>query len=265
MCLIAFNWQTHPVYKLIYVANRDEFYERKALPAHFWEEPSGILAGKDLSAGGTWMGISTTGKIAALTNYRDPSNLKKEAPTRGRLVSDYLSQARDAKTYLQKIRKKSSEYNGFNLIAGDSKQLFYFSNYQNKITAIKPGTHGLSNHLLNTQWFKVQRAKQKLDQLIDQNELNVDKLLDSFLDIFTPKDDQVQQTGMPFAWEKLLSSMFIKSKAYGTRCTTALLLDYFDHLTFSERVYDNELNVFSSQTFHLKLQPEEEKIEKALI
>jgi uncharacterized protein with NRDE domain len=182
MCLIFFSLQEHPAYKLIAVANRDEFYNRKAAPASYWKDYPNILAGRDLEAGGTWMGITRTGKLSFVTNYRDLSNLKDNAPSRGQLVSDYLQKEIDAETYLKDIEPRGDKYNGFNLIVGDQNSLWYLSNYNKGIKKITPGFYGLSNHLLETPWPKVINGKEKLKPVLNQPIIAPDDLFDVLRD-----------------------------------------------------------------------------------
>ncbi|MCA6396615.1 MAG: NRDE family protein, partial [Cytophagales bacterium] len=161
MCLIFFAVQQHPNYNLVIAANRDEFYSRKTAPAAFWQEQPNILGGRDLEAKGTWMAMTKTGRISMVTNYRDPHNINPIAPSRGQLVSDYLAGEMDPSFYLKKIEQVGKAYNGFNLIVGNSSDLYYYSNYSGSPTKIEQGIHGLSNHLLDTPWPKVERGKEK--------------------------------------------------------------------------------------------------------
>ena len=148
MCLIFLSINQHPTYSLIVAANRDEFYERKTAPADFWKDHPHILGGRDLEAGGTWMAIAKSGKISLITNYRDLKNLKSKAPSRGHLVSDYLIEKTDPKNYLKGIEPNKGQYNGFNLIVGSPKELWYLSNYKSGVEKITSGVHGLSNALM---------------------------------------------------------------------------------------------------------------------
>ncbi len=153
MCLILFAYRSHPGYKLIFAANRDEYYDRPTAPAGWWEEAPFLLAGKDLKAGETWMGITEKGKIAALTNYREPEHRHPPHPdarSRGTLVSDYLLSDMPAGDYLETLRAKENNYNGFNLILGDIDHLYYYSNREskNRPGPLEPGLYGLSNGIL---------------------------------------------------------------------------------------------------------------------
>jgi uncharacterized protein with NRDE domain len=257
MCLITFNWQNHPQYKLIVVANRDEFYKRKTQAAHFWQEDEQLLAGKDLEAGGTWLGIHQKGRFSALTNYRDLANLKSVAPSRGQLTSDFLLNEHLLPDYLQTIAPKAAEYNGYNLLVGNllQNELYYFSNYQNQIQALSAGLYGLSNHLLDTNWYKVRQAKAKLAQAIQKPHISAIDLLDLMHDSIIPPDEQVQQTGLSMDKERMLSAMFIQSPDYGTCSTAVVLVDWQNKVEFWERLYNTPDNTIQEQnyTFQLKI------------
>ena len=168
MCLILLAYQSHPRYPLILAANRDEFYQRPTVPASFWETEPQILAGRDLKSGGTWLGISRTGRIAALSNYRDPGTVLVNSPSRGGLVTDFLLGDGPPGEYLKMLRQRSQDYNGFNIFFGDLKNLFFYSNRGEVPPLLQPGIHGLSNHLLDTPWPKVTQGKKALAKILAQ-------------------------------------------------------------------------------------------------
>ncbi|UCH98734.1 MAG: NRDE family protein [Candidatus Aminicenantes bacterium] len=236
MCLILFAFQSHSRYKLIFAANRDEFYHRPTAPARWWKEARFLLAGKDLEAGGTWMGITKNGKIAALTNYRGTEFHKENAPSRGALVSQYLLSNISSQEYLEELQAKSVEYNGFNLILGNMDKLCCYSNRQNKILQVPPGVHGLSNDSLDTPWPKVVKGKQILEQqVLNQPEISLESIFSFLADTEMAPDDQLPDTGVGIEYERVLSSIFIKSPQYGTRSSTVVLVDNDNHVTFAER------------------------------
>lgn len=254
MCLIFISLNNHPEYKLIVAGNRDEFYKRKTAPAGFWQDHPHILGGRDLEAGGTWMGISRIGKISMVTNYRDLRNLKPAAPSRGHLVSSYLLNGDKPADYLQAVAKKAPEYNGFNLIAGFPGELHYYSNYKDDVERIPAGLHGLSNHLLNTPWPKVERGLHKFRQLIQPRNVDSDKLLDALYDEQLAADEQLPDTGIGLERERVLSSMFIKSADYGSRCSTVIMIDRDDSVLFSERVYDLATFEYKTNKFEFNIE-----------
>jgi uncharacterized protein with NRDE domain len=246
MCLIFFALNQHPEYKLIVAANRDEFYARKTAPAHFWEDHPQILGGRDLEASGTWMALNKNGKISLVTNYRDPANINPKAPSRGQLVSDFLLNGVSPEEYLSDVSKRASQYNGFNLLTGYTDELWYLSNYGNGIQKLKSGVYGLSNHLLDTPWPKVHRGKEKFSNVISELVIEPDALFELLYDEQRAEDQLLPDTGIGLERERALSSMFIKTNGYGTRCSTVILVSHDNQILFSERVYD--LDTFAHNT-----------------
>jgi len=253
MCLIFFSINQHPTYKLILAANRDEFYNRKTEAAHYWNDYPDILGGRDLEANGTWMGMTKKGRISFVTNYRDPANINPNAPSRGQLVSDYLENSVDPETYMKGIEKHAAAYNGFNLVVGNADSLWYLSNYKEGIQKITSGFYGLSNHLLETPWPKVKLGKQLLEPVLNQSHINSNDLLNILQDSTRAADDKLPSTGIGLERERALSSMFIKTDGYGTRCSTVVLIDYDNQVTFSERVYNLTTFEFTTQNFEFKI------------
>jgi uncharacterized protein with NRDE domain len=238
MCLIAFAYNVHPAYRLILAANRDEFYERPSSSADFWKDHPQILAGRDLKNGGTWLGVNRNGKFAAVTNYRDPASLKSGAPSRGKLISDYLKGNRNADDYLKKIFSRADHYNGFNLLAGDDNDLFVFSNRGEKQKLV-PGIYGLSNHLLNTPWPKVTRAKRMIKAALEKKGADLEEaLFHALTDHRVSSDEKLPSTGIGLEWERILSTIFINSPVYGTRSSTVLLIGKNKRVRFVEKVFD---------------------------
>jgi uncharacterized protein with NRDE domain len=238
MCLIFLSINNHPNYKLIIAANRDEFYARKTAPADYWSDHSNILGGRDLEASGTWMAINRNGRIGMVTNYRDLTNLKQVAPSRGALVSDFLLSEVGTVGYLKNIEIKAKDYNGFNLLVGNTDELWYLSNYKTGIEKIPDGIHGLSNALLNTPWPKVEQGKMNFKDVTNSDTILPETLFQLLLNEQQAADTRLPNTGVGIERERLLSSMFIKSSGYGTRCSTVVLIDRKDNVLFSERVYD---------------------------
>lgn len=235
MCLIVFSYNQHPKYPLIFAANRDESYERPTQSADFWDQYPNILAGKDLEAGGTWLGINKAGKFSAITNYRDPSIKKETPPSRGHLVLDFLNSNSDPSEYAELVHRKADKYMGFNLLVGNLDQLVYYSNQQKKIQPLDSGLYGLSNHLLETPWPKVRRSRQQLRDLINNEAITPNSLFDLLADDRQAPDNQLPDTGIPTNIEKKVSAIFIKGDNYGTRNSTILLIDRQNQVTFVER------------------------------
>jgi uncharacterized protein with NRDE domain len=249
MCLIFIGLKSHPAYKLIVAANRDEFYNRKTAAADYWTDHPEILGGRDLEAGGTWLGMNKNGKLSMITNFRDPKNINPKAPSRGQLVSDFLIRNVNADAYLQNISTHAKVYNGFNLISGTVDELYYFSNYGDGIIRMSKGLFGLSNHLLETPWPKVTRGKEKFAHVLKQTEVRSEGIFEILNDDTIAPDDALPDTGLGLERERILSSMFIKSPGYGTRSSTVILVDQNNNVRFTERVYDLTTFEYKSQTF----------------
>lgn len=255
MCLIFFAINNHPTYKLVVAANRDEFYARKTAPAEFWKDAPHIVGGRDLEASGTWLAMNRRGKISIITNYRDPANINPAAPSRGKLVSDFLLNEETAESYLKNLESKAHLYNGFNLLVGTFDDLWYLSNYRPGILLVPNGFHGLSNHLLDTPWPKVERGKVKLQPILQQSIIDPAELFECMYDEQRASDVQLPETGIGLERERALSSMFIKTPNYGSRCSTVILVDHANHVLFSERVYDLTTFAFTTRTFEFNIDP----------
>lgn len=249
MCLIFIGLKNHPKYKLIVAANRDEFYARKTAPASYWEDHPGILGGRDLEANGTWLGMTKSGRVCMVTNFRDPKNLHAKAPSRGKLVTDFLLDVVSGEKYLERVQGHAKKYNGFSLIAGTVDSLYYFSNYGDGIVLLNSGLFGLSNHLLETPWPKVEKGKSEIQRLLKSPAIDANDLFNVLSDETISDDASLPDTGVGLERERSLSAAFIKSPGYGTRSSTVIIVDYNNRVTFHERVFDPVANTFSQQTF----------------
>jgi uncharacterized protein with NRDE domain len=224
MCLILIAYRCYPGIDLLVAANRDEFYDRPTAPLAFWDDAPQVLAGRDLQHGGTWLGVTQTGRFAALTNYRDPRQVRPGAPSRGQLVSAYLQGVEPATDYLARLTTQFSHYNGFSLLLGDAAGLHYYSNRGDAPRTLLPGWYGLSNHLLNTPWPKLKRGLALAQSaLAQQPEPVPDDLLPALTDRAPAPDAALPRTGVPLEWERWLSPIFIEAPGYGTRSSTVLL------------------------------------------
>jgi len=243
MCLILLSYKTHPHYPLIIAANRDEFYDRPTAPAAFWEDAPTLLAGKDLRGGGTWLGITRDGRIAALANFRKPQTFKADAPSRGQLVRNFLLGDLSGVEYLEKLQKTTDHYNGFIMIFGDVLQLYYFSNRGAIPQLLSPGIHGQSNHLLDTPWPKVLRGKESLERIVSkQTNPSAEDLFALLADRTVPDDRLLPDTGIGLEKERLLAPLFVAAPAYGTRSSTVILVNRDSQVTFCERTYNGNQN-----------------------
>lgn len=236
MCLIFLAWQVHPEFPLVVAANRDEFFTRPTAAATFWKESPAVLAGRDLEAGGTWMGVTRGGRFAALTNYRDPAQMRKDAPSRGALVADFLTHPASPPAYLDRIAGKAAECNGFNLLLCDGSGLWWCSNVSRETHRLEPGIYGISNHLLDTPWPKVDAGKTRLVRWLDGLPDDAG-LFDLLRDDSIHPDETLPSTGVPLEWERLLSSAFVKSPTYGTRSSTVLSIERNGWISFDEQTW----------------------------
>ena len=226
MCLIALAWEASPTTRLAVAANRDEFFARRAAPAAWWKDAPGVLAGRDLEAGGTWLGVTREGRFAALTNFRDASAPKKDgAPSRGALAADFLRGSSSAARYVAAVQAGAGRYHGFNLLVSDGAELWSFSNVGGDAVRLGPGVRGLSNHLLETPWPKVTTARSRLEAALvaegGPKELE-SRLLKILEDRTIAPDGALPATGLPPDWERALSAAFVALPGYGTRASTAL-------------------------------------------
>ncbi len=241
MCLILFAYRAHPRYELLLAANRDEYYSRPTAPLGFWDEAPDLLAGRDLVAGGTWLGVTRDGRFAAITNYRhSAAQVRPDAPSRGPLVSDYLKGGELGWDYLQGLLPNAADYNGFNLLLGDSSGLFYYSNQGGEPQLLEPGLYGLSNHLLNTPWPKVEWGRRGLATLLDREaEPDTAALLSLLEDRQRAPDEELPDTGVGLELERVCSSLFIESSDYGTRSSTILRVSRQSQVTLLEKTWDD--------------------------
>jgi uncharacterized protein with NRDE domain len=234
MCLILFAVRAHPDYPLVIAANRDENYRRPTAAAAYWQDHPQVLAGRDLEALGTWLGVTRAGRFAALTNFRDAFERKTEAPSRGRLVSDFLTSAIDPQAYLDQIAPSAGRYNGFNLLVGDAAGVHSFSSRGSSSQRLLPGVYGLSNHLLDTPWPKVAAGKKRLAGIL-QDGVSAEPLFELLDDRREAPDDLLPDTGVGLARERVLSPALIAAPEYGTRASTVVLFHRAGAVEFSER------------------------------
>lgn len=238
MCVIFTAWRAHPEVTLLVAANRDEYYARPTAPAHWWSdtEPA-ILAGRDLEAGGTWLGLTRSGRFAALTNYRDPARVPKEGPSRGAIVRSLLESDAPVAASLERLAMIGPEYTPFNVIFSDGLQLGIYESVVGEGRLLAPGIYGLSNHLLNTPWPKVEALKGGM--LTRRGEF-ADKAaaLALLRDERVAPDEVLPRTGLSLEWERLLSSVFVRETSYGTRSSTLVRIGTDGRAEFDEWSWD---------------------------
>lgn len=245
MCLITFALRTNPNYPLIVAANRDEFFERPAAPAHYWEDTNSVFAGRDLSAGGTWLGVNQQGLFTALTNYREivDSETTPQYKSRGDITSNFLNnqvtpnEPNIIDSYFAQLRLSDQQYNGYNLLAGNPQQLGYYSNRGVSFHALKEGVYGLSNGLLDTPWPKTVSCRNAMQQAIGSSNQDtiIADLFDALADTQPAPEHLLPDTGIGKEWESLLSSRFIIGDTYGTRTSTIVLFQKHGGIIFCEK------------------------------
>lgn len=229
MCLIVLHWQPGRDNKLTIAANRDEFYRRPARQAHFWHDSPTIFAGRDLAAGGTWLGVTQSGRFAALTNFRSAKEPRKGG-SRGAICREFLAGGQTADEFCTQLRAKQDEFAGFNALLFDGHSLWYCSNRHAEFAfSLGAGTYGLSNHLLDTPWPKVERSKRQFTGILaglnpqqDLTEAAFTELSSMLQNTTQAEDEDLPDTGIGKSGERFLSSIFIQSQDYGTRASTVM-------------------------------------------
>lgn len=220
MCLILVAWRSHPEFPLVVAANRDEFFARPTAPAAAWPAAPTVVGGRDLEAGGTWLGIGAQGRFAAVTNVREPGQ-PAGSRSRGILTRDFLLGDSTAEGYVAGL--DGDAFAGFNLLLGDGTAFWYCSNRDGPARPLPPGVYGVSNHALDTPWPKLTTAKRAfrdaLAHLPDE-----DRFFKLLADDEIVADAALPSTGVPLAWERLLSAVFVRAPDYGTRASTLVAL-----------------------------------------
>jgi len=243
MCLILFANHAHPDYRLIVAANRDEHFSRPSAAAGFWPDAPSVLAGRDLDKGGTWLGVTRNGRFAALTNYRGATPVAGGA-SRGVLASAFLRGSESPAAFVAALEAEAGQFQGFSLLVADRDTVCYFSNREDRAASVRevaPGVHGLSNHLLDTPWPKVERGCKVLSCALSQDaEAREQRLLALLRDRAPPPDEAIVMGGAPLAFERALAAPFIHApeRDYGTRCSTLLTIAHDGEVRFVECTWD---------------------------
>ncbi len=253
MCLVLIAWREDAQYPCVIAANRDEFYARPTAAAHWWPTQPAILGGQDLSAGGTWLGVTRSGRFAALTNYRAADKQLGNMPSRGTLVTSILQSNAGTAQSLQHLREVGPSYSGFNLIFSDGERLAVYESARGAGRELGPGIYGLSNHLLDTPWPKVQSAKSRLSTAL-ADLTHTDAALALLRDDTPAPDEQLPRTGVGLPWERLLSSAFVRAGDFGTRCSTLVRVDRQRHACFDEWTWDSAGAQTGSVSYQFELE-----------
>lgn len=252
MCLLVFAWQTRAARPFLLAGNRDEFHDRPAARADWWDGGS-IVGGRDLRAGGTWLAAARDGRFAVVTNYREAMAEGRGPRSRGELVAGYLRSDAGPADWARQVMQRADAYAGFNLLLGSPERLVYLSNRGRGPEELAPGVYGLSNHLLDTPWPKLARTRARFETLLDAGAATP-ALLDMLGDRERAADDELPDTGLPPEWERLLSAPFIADQRYGTRCSTVLRLDAGRGMELAERSFDAAGTAIDERIFEFALE-----------
>ena len=254
MCLLVLAWKAHPRYRLVVAANRDEYHDRPAAPLGRWPAPPDILAGRDLRAGGTWLGLDGQRRFGVVTNFRDLVRAPPQAPSRGCLIPRYLGGEADAGDYLATLEREAPGYGGFNLLLADADSLWYASNRSATFAQpLSPGVHGLSNERLDTPWPKLLRVRSGFEGwLRGARDADGNELFELLADR-TPAEDVESLPGGALSpeWERILSSPFVLHERYGTRCSTVVAIEPSGACFLAERRFDPSGACIGETRYHL--------------
>lgn len=241
MCLVVLAFDCHPRYRLILAGNRDEFHDRPTAPLAWWNDTPAILAGRDLAAGGTWLGLDRSGRLGVITNFRDPAAHRPEGSSRGTLIPRFLRARAPAAGFAAEVSAETADMSGFNLLLFDGEHLALAANQPAPAARpLPPGVYGLSNHQLDTPWPKLRRAREHFAGLLAQPRPTARQLMRALRDRQPAPDDELPDTGLGVARERLLSAPFIVDPAYGTRCTTVVLVGRDLSIEVEERRYGRD-------------------------
>jgi uncharacterized protein with NRDE domain len=252
VCLIVLAWRARADLPLAVAANRDEWRDRAAAAAHWWPDSPFLLAGRDLKARGTWMGLTLSGRFAAVTNFRDPADKRSTALSRGTLVTEFLLGSEAAPDFLGRLRARVREYNGFNLVLGDPHGLYYFGSREGAVREIEPGVHGLSNHVLDEPWPKVTRGRHAMTTALGATDPS-SGLFEMLSDTRGVPDEELPETGVGLDWERRLASPLITGPDYGTRASTVVLLSGDGKATFEERTRGADGSVTQTAAYEFQV------------
>lgn len=250
MCLILLAINRHPEYPLILAANRDEFFARPTRSADFWEDAPAVLGGRDLEAGGSWLGVDRSGRLAAVTNVREPPQKKMGLVSRGRLVSDYLTSPVEPWLYLQDVIRRQSHFDAYNLLVGWRTEIYFHASGRNAFQKLDDGIYGITNGELDCPWPKVIRGKAVLhDWLESRASMDAEALFEILADTTGADDAALPDTGVGLEVERRLASIFIHMDGYGTRCSTVLAMDSKGEVLFFERNFNDTAEPIETKRF----------------
>jgi uncharacterized protein with NRDE domain len=238
MCLLIVAHDVDPDYRLVLAGHRDEFHARPAAPLGWWQAPADMLAGRDLQAGGTWLGVGRDGRLGVVTNFRGEGSTRPGSPSRGLLIPEFLAGDLPAVAFSERLVSRAPDYSGFNLLVFDGSALAYVGNQPQPVSRpLERGVYGLSNHLLDTPWPKLVRTRERVRSLVGDGRVSPEALFAALQDRQPAAETELPATGLDRDLERLVSAPFIVSPDYGTRCTTVLLLGRDGQVQVEERRY----------------------------
>jgi len=244
MCLLVLAWRSHPRYRLVIAANRDEYHARPAAALGPWNDAAGIVAGRDLTAGGAWFGIDKARRVGIVTNFREFGRRRRSAPSRGGLIPAFLTGSAAPRDYLRALETDAPGYAGFNLLLADRDSLWYASNRADQFAReLSPGIYGLSNEFLDTPWPKLVRVRRRFEAALDDPRFGdrqalAGELFAMLADRETEPPESLPASELSPQWARKLSAPFVLDPGYGTRCSTILTLTDDNTLDISERRFD---------------------------
>lgn len=253
MCLVVLAWQQNPELPLIVAGNRDEFHSRPSQALHWWPDRPDIVAGRDLQAGGTWLGLHQSGRFATVTNFRDADKPSAKFQSRGELVTDFLLGSLTPIDFMRRI--DGAKFAGFNLLLSDGETLAWYSNRADMPKILEPGLYGLSNALLDSPWHKVRRSKAALSDLLQRDSVNETTLFRLLADRETAPVDEIESDRLPFATARSVSAPFVLNPDYGTRSSSIVLGDANGNWQIRERRFDASGKAIGDSAFKLGIQP----------
>jgi uncharacterized protein with NRDE domain len=253
MCLIVLAWQVHPAWPLVVGANRDEFHHRPADPLQWWPDEPRIAAGRDLEAGGTWLGASRDGRFATVTNYRENLKMQTGERSRGALVTDFVTADVTPLAFARGIDQE--RYAGFSLLAATPASLAYVSNRGDAPRALAAGVYGLSNASLDTPWPKVVRSRERLQSLIGREAVTLERLFALLADREPAEEVGTPTRDLPAAKVRAVSAPFIVTPEFGTRCSTVLILGANGEVQLNERRFDAQGWTIGESGLRYRLEP----------
>lgn len=266
MCLIVLALRSHAQYPFVLAANRDEYFERQSSQAEWWPNAPGILGGRDLEGGGTWMGVTTNGRLSAVTNYRERLARSPTARSRGELVSQFLCSDASCTSYAAHVATRASSYSGYSLltatgIGSSACEIWIGSNRTSaSTTRVSRGIFGLSNGAPNAPWFKLVRARHGLEGALHATNLECTSLAQTLLKLLSDPSmadaSELPATGLEPELERKLSAIFVRMPDFGTRTSTILIVDYRGAAFFIERTFDLE-NTSHERSFRFQIESDE--------